>query len=85
MNLSDKFENIIQSDILQANHLLENKHHKKKIIAGAAISGFLAGFAAAILLAPESGSELRRDLSKILHETNEKLVQLATETIKKNV
>jgi hypothetical protein len=51
------------------------------LIASAAFSGFVSGFVAALLLAPESGAELRQDLSKLFHEANNRITQLVSEKI----
>ena len=84
MKLSSK-HNVSLGDVVR--YALRPKQELKKennntIIAGA-LSGFVTGFTAAILLAPESGSELREDIGKVLRETNEKLAEIASEAMKK--
>lgn len=82
MRLSTKYD-VTLSDV--ARYLLrpyETAKPKKKnnaAIAGAAFSGFLAGFTAAVLFAPESGSELREDISKAFLEASDKLSQMVEE------
>lgn len=69
--------------ILRPKEEVKNQHEDDHtvLIASAAFSGFVAGFVAALLLAPESGAELRQDLSKLFQETNHRITNLVTERI----
>ena len=83
MSISDK--NLSISDLLNSIRRPRKNSDKQEsntgLILGAALAGFCVGCTAALLFTPESGSELREDISKILHETNEKLISLASDAM----
>ena len=84
MNVPDT-NNLSISDLLNSMRKSKKNSEKKTadtgLILGAALAGFCVGCTAALLFTPESGSELREDISKILHETNEKLISLASDAM----
>lgn len=84
MSSSDK-QNLSISDLLNSIRRPRKSSDKQEsntgLILGAALAGFCVGCTAALLFTPESGSELREDISKILHETNEKLISLASDAM----
>ena len=69
--------------VLRPKEEVKNQHEDDPtmLIASAAFSGFVTGFVAALLLAPESGAELRQDISKMLQETNNRITNLVSEKI----
>ena len=82
MRLSNKYDVTISDVaryILRPHREVKVKNSSTVGIAGAAFSGFLTGFAAAILFTPESGEELREDVSKTFEEAKVKLSQMVTE------
>lgn len=86
MNIPDK-HNVSISDLLNSirkpKREYEDKENHTALILGAALTGFFVGCTAALLFTPESGSELREDISKILQETNEKLISLASDAMQR--
>lgn len=91
MKLSRKYD-VTVTDILR--YVLRPKEEMKRhhndedntmLIAGATFSGFLTGFVAAILFAPESGLELRQDLLKVFQEANNQITDMVSEAISNRV
>lgn len=68
--------------VLRPKEEIQNRHDDNTmLIASAAFSGFITGFVAALLLTPESGAELRQDLSKLFQETNNRITNMVSEKI----
>lgn len=84
MKISDKYD-ISVNDVINYIRRPKVEYNKKKnhrgMIISAALCGFVVGGIIAILYTPESGSELREDISNLLKETNEKLVHLASDAL----
>ncbi len=86
MKISSKHD-VTVTDILR--YVLRPKEEVKNqlngdntmLVASAAFSGFITGFAAALLFAPESGAELRQELSKLLQETNSRITNIVSDKI----
>ena len=85
MRISEKYD-VSVNDII--NYIRRPRHEYNKrnerntgLIIGAAVAGFTVACTIALLYTPESGSELREDISKIIRETNEKLVTLASDAL----
>lgn len=84
MRISEKYD-VTVSDLLNyirrpRKEFVKRENHTG-VVLGAALTGFFVGCTAALLFTPESGSELREDISKVLKETNEKLVNIASDAI----
>lgn len=85
MRISEKYD-VSVNDVLNYIRRPRQEYNKRKagnkgLIIGAAVAGFAVGCTVALLYTPESGSELREDISKILRETNDKLVTLAADAL----
>ena len=85
MRISEKYD-VSVNDVLNYIRRPKQEYNKKQesnkgLIIGAAVAGFAVGCTVALLYTPESGSELREDLSKILREANDKLITLASDAL----
>lgn len=85
MRISEKYD-VSVNDVINYIRRPKQEFNKrnedsKGLIIGAAVAGFAVGCTIALLYTPESGNELREDLSKILREANDKLVTLASDAL----
>lgn len=88
MKISEKHDvslNDIINFLTRPKRAYRKQTTSKGSIIGAAVAGFAVGCAVALLYTPESGSELRDDISSLLRDTNEKLVALASDALDKVV
>lgn len=84
MRITDKYDvnvNDVINYIRRPKTEYDRKKDNKAMIISAALCGFVVGGVIAILYTPESGNELRQDVSNLLRETNEKLVHLASDAL----
>lgn len=87
MKVSNKYDvtlNDIIHYVFRPKHIVEQDNvDATTSVATAAAIGFIAGFTGAILLAPESGEELRQQLTDFFEETNTKLANIASDSLHK--
>lgn len=60
---------------------IQHEDDNTMLVATAAFSGFITGLAAALLLAPESGAELRQELSKLFQDTHSRITNMVSDKI----